>query len=113
MPGRKFSAGMGYRYGFNGKENDKDIAADDYDFGARVYDGRIGRWLSLDPLQKKYPAESPYMYVGDNPIIFNDPDGRDRIISYYAMDKQGNMILLGKRTYKDCYTISDCSISAL
>ena len=26
MPGRKFSAGTEYRYGFNGKENDKDIS---------------------------------------------------------------------------------------
>jgi hypothetical protein len=34
MPGRKYEPVSGYRYGFNGKE--KNIAADDYDFGARV-----------------------------------------------------------------------------
>lgn len=36
------------RYGFNGKEKDFETANDDYDFGARIYDGRLGRWLSLD-----------------------------------------------------------------
>ena len=25
MPGRKFSAGSGYRYGFNGQENDNEV----------------------------------------------------------------------------------------
>jgi len=43
-PGRSYSAGNQYRYGFNGKEKNKDITSDNYDFGARIYDGRIGKW---------------------------------------------------------------------
>ncbi len=38
-----------YRYGFNGKEKDKDIAPDNYEFGARIYDARLGRWMAVDP----------------------------------------------------------------
>ena len=42
-----------YKYGFNGMENDDDINVDggSYDFGGRIYDSRLGRWLSLDPLR--------------------------------------------------------------
>lgn len=47
-----------------------------YDFGARMYDARLGRWLSLDPLQAKYPNLSPYNFVANSPIMFVDPDGK-------------------------------------
>jgi RHS repeat-associated protein len=85
MMGRKFDSDK-YRYGFNGKEKDKDIAADNYDFGARIYDGRIGRWLSVDPLQAKYPGLSPYNFVANSPVLYVDPDGRI-IRIYYDGDK--------------------------
>lgn len=47
-----------------------------YDFGARMYDNRIGRWLAVDPLAAKYPSMAPYVGIGNNPIIYVDPDGR-------------------------------------
>ncbi len=88
MPGRNYQNDK-YRYGFNGKEKDKDISVGDLDFGARIYDGRIGRWLSLDPLQRKYPNESHYAYVSGSPLIFADKDGRDKIITITYIDKDG------------------------
>ncbi len=51
-----------------------------YDFGARMYDARLGRWLSLDPLQAKYPMLSPYNFCSNNPIIYKDIDGEDYIL---------------------------------
>ncbi|MCA6515316.1 MAG: hypothetical protein IM577_06925, partial [Chitinophagaceae bacterium] len=80
MPGRKLSGG--YRYGFNGKENDNEVKGEgnQIDFGARIYDQRLGRWLSLDPLFTKYPNWSAYNFTMDNPILFIDPDGKVVIV---------------------------------
>ncbi len=88
MPGRGYNAGS-YRYGFNGKERDPNISVEDYDFGARIYDGRIGRWLSVDPLQNQFPSESPYLFGGGNPIIFVDQGGRRKELYITVIDKSG------------------------
>ncbi|BAV07628.1 hypothetical protein SAMN05421788_10920 [Filimonas lacunae] len=78
QPARSFNV-EGYRYGFNGKENDNEMKGDgnSIDFEGRVYDSRIGIWLSVDPLQQKYPFMSPYNFGMNNPIIFQDIDGQD------------------------------------
>ena len=78
MPGRKYSqANIKYRYGFNGKENDNEAKGEgnQIDYGERVYDPRLGRFLSVDPLQKQFPALSSYQYSGNNPIATVDLDG--------------------------------------
>ncbi|HNP24986.1 MAG TPA: RHS repeat-associated core domain-containing protein [Panacibacter sp.] len=74
MPGRVFNAAS-YRYGFNGKELDKDITAQDYDYGMRIYDARIGKFLSVDPLTNEYPWYTPYQFAGCKPIFAKDLDG--------------------------------------
>jgi RHS repeat-associated protein len=62
------------RYKFTEKERD---AESGYDyFGARYYDSRIGRWMSVDPLAAIDPIVSPFVYCGNNPVIHVDPDGR-------------------------------------
>ena len=75
MPGRTYSATNQYRYGFNGKENDKDISAGGQDYGMRIYDTRLGKFLSVDPLSKSYPWYTPYQFAGNKPIVFIDRDG--------------------------------------
>jgi RHS repeat-associated protein len=75
MPGRSYQSDK-YRFGFNGKEKDKDISSGDLDFGARIYDGRIGRWLSVDPLQVRFPGLSPYNFCYNSPLNVVDPDGK-------------------------------------
>lgn len=45
------------------------------DFGARHYDTRIGRWLSLDPYKHLYTPVSPYAFALNTPIRAMDPDG--------------------------------------
>jgi len=80
MPGRSWKAASadGYRFGFGGKEGDGEIKGENnsYDFGARIYDPRLGKWFSIDPLFKDYPAHSPYSYALNNPIVNIDKDGK-------------------------------------
>jgi RHS repeat-associated protein len=78
MPERQWSNGSGYRYGFNGKENDnevKGIEGSQQDYGMRIYDPRIGRFLSVDPLTRSYPWYTPYQFAGNTPIWAVDLDG--------------------------------------
>jgi RHS repeat-associated protein len=74
MPGRKFNTGS-YRHGFNGKEKNPEIEDGNYDFGARMYDSRVGRWWSVDAFASSYPPISPFSFALNSPIIFIDPDG--------------------------------------
>ncbi|CAN5525888.1 hypothetical protein BH10BAC2_BH10BAC2_25230 [soil metagenome] len=76
-PGRSYSSGTGYRYGFNGKENDNEVkgTGNQQDYGFRIYDPRLGRFLSVDPLNREYPWYTPYQFAGNKPISFIDRDG--------------------------------------
>ena len=69
-----------YRYGFNGQEKEDDIASGDLDFGARIYDSRLGRFLSMDPQTDNYPYLSPYVFAANNPIMLVDFNGESPAI---------------------------------
>ncbi len=76
MPNRGYQ-GSGYRYGFNGKENDGEVSGNgnQYDYGFRIYNPRLGRFLSVDPLSDSY--YTPYQFAGNKPIRFIDLDGKE------------------------------------
>jgi RHS repeat-associated protein len=59
------------------KDDEVKGGGNSYDFGARMFDPRLGRWLSIDPHVKRYPGISPYHFSYNNPVIFNDPNGKD------------------------------------
>ena len=81
MPGRKY--GSDARYGFNGKERDKDMhSLTAYDYGFRIYNPAIGKFLSVDPLTAKYPFYTPYSFAGNKPIQCIDLDGAEESIPY-------------------------------
>jgi RHS repeat-associated protein len=73
-----------YLFSFNGKEKIDEIngAGNDLDFGARIYDGRLGRWLSVDARFAKYPDLSPYTFSENNPLTMVDIGGDSTI--YYT-----------------------------
>ncbi|PSL18256.1 RHS repeat-associated protein [Chitinophaga ginsengisoli] len=45
------------------------------DYGMRVYDPRIAKFLSVDPLTPKYPELTPYQFASNRPIDGVDIDG--------------------------------------
>ncbi len=50
-------------------------------FEARIYDSRLGRFLSLDPKWFDYPHYSPYIFAGNNPIWKIDFEGKNEVIT--------------------------------
>ncbi len=94
-----FCIGNGYSFSFNGKENDNEVSGDGnaYDFGARIYSSRLGKWLSIDPAFKKFPYESNYSFVSNSPLIYIDEGGNTKrlIINVYnEATKQNSTIVM-------------------
>jgi len=66
-----------YRHGFNGMEKDDELKGlgNSYDFGARMYDSRVARFLSRDPKEAEYNWQSTYVFASNNPIKHIDFNG--------------------------------------
>ncbi|MBK7870713.1 MAG: hypothetical protein IPJ74_08515 [Saprospiraceae bacterium] len=61
------------KYQYNGMEKNDDFDFNSYTTSYRIYDPIIGRWLQVDP---KYSySVSPFIGMGNNPIILTDPLG--------------------------------------
>jgi RHS repeat-associated protein len=72
-------SGEKYPYGYNGKYKDNEWAGkgNHYDYGFRMHDTRIARFISVDPLSKKFPMLTPYQYASNTPIQAIDLDGAE------------------------------------
>lgn len=83
----------GYRYGFNGLERDDEWngTGNTYDFGVRIYDSRLGRWLARDPLEIEFLSISTYVYVTNRPIIMADPTGKSGEVKFDVIYKKIEM----------------------
>ena len=74
--------------GFNGKEMDNEVSGsgNQYDYGFRIYNPRIGKFLSVDPLFKSFPWYTPYQFAGNKPIWCFDLDGKEDIAYLYRFN---------------------------
>jgi RHS repeat-associated protein len=90
-----------YRYGFNGKENDNEVKLDasgnpipgsQQDYGMRIYDPRLGRFLSTDPIATKYPELTPYQFSSNSPVANIDLDGLEAARPQKQVDYFGYFI---------------------
>ncbi|TNE80657.1 MAG: hypothetical protein EP332_06485, partial [Bacteroidetes bacterium] len=72
-----------YRFGFNGMERDNEVSGqgNNLDFGARIYDSRLGRWLSVDPWENRYPHLSVYNFAKNSCISQIDIAGNGAEVS--------------------------------
>src|SRR5690625_516608 len=87
-----------YRFGFNGQAKVNEIAGmgNHLDFGARIYDSRVSRFLSLDPLMKKIPYESNYIFAGNSTIYLVDKDGKYKVSAENEVSYRKNYPLIMK-----------------
>jgi RHS repeat-associated protein len=95
----------GYRFGFNGKEIDKGSegmggGGSSYDYGFRIYNPSLGKFLSVDPLTASYPFFSTYQFASNNPIVAIDLDGLEAVVVITAViggkykDKKGRQFFM-------------------
>lgn len=77
---------MGYRYGFKSMEKDDELkgSGNSYDFGARIYDSRVGRFFSRDFYSTFNVNHSPYSFCLNSPITLVDVDGDLNTIYIYV-----------------------------
>ena len=71
------------RWRYSGKEEQQALnpALSLLDYGARMYDPALARWLTPDPLAEKYMQWSPYGYCIGNPIRMTDDGGLDIVLT--------------------------------
>lgn len=77
---------------FTSKELDKETGL--YYFGARYQDPKLGIFISVDPLAEKRPEYTSYVYCGNNPVKFIDPDGKDWFVNdqgYYLWSNNSSV----------------------
>ncbi len=82
------SMNTAYRYRYNGKES-MGLLGGRYDYGFRMYDAGIGRFLTVDPLTKKYPELTPYQFASNTPVAAIDLDGLEAFMFHYVIKYQG------------------------
>jgi RHS repeat-associated protein len=88
-----------YRYGFNGKERDDAVKGGEgtqLDYGMRIYDPRVGRFLSVDPITRSFPMLTPYQFAENQPIWAVDLDGLEKqvVTYYYNKNKEPEQIVI-------------------
>lgn len=83
MPARGMREGANYRYGFGGAERDDEVRVQDgsYEFpGRSIYDARLARFVSVDPMWRAAPSVSPYAYGLNSPLFFSDKSGEQATV---------------------------------
>jgi RHS repeat-associated protein len=87
-------------HSFNGKENDNEVYSGTgtfQDYGMRMYDTRVARFISVDPITREYPELTPFQFASNTPINSIDLDGKESKTSYsWSVEQAKNVILITK-----------------
>ncbi|WP_240056766.1 RHS repeat domain-containing protein, partial [Bacteroides caccae] len=84
-------------YKYNGKELDRKGGLGWYDYGARMYDAALGRFMKTDRFSEKYVSLSPYQYGANNPVNNIDVNGDNVYVSgEFSGGRKFNDIAVGE-----------------
>ena len=88
QPGRSYLGNGNIKIGFNGKRRDDEgeFGLTAYDYGFRIYNPDIGKFLSVDPLTSDYSWYTPYQFAGNKPISAIDLDGLEEYSFHYKLN---------------------------
>ena len=96
----------GSRYGFNGKEKDDDGewgSSTVYDYGFRVYDPGVARFLSVDPLAPNYAMLTPYQFASNSPVVAIDLDGLEAMITHDMVSRDVGINAIKNPTERELF----------
>nr|MBI1232058.1 hypothetical protein [Cytophagales bacterium] len=62
-----------------------------YDYGFRIYNPTIAKFLRVDPLAKEFPWYTPYQFGGNKPIVFIDLYGTEFQLPTFEKFKYGEL----------------------
>ena len=106
QPGRNLNS-ADYKFGYNGKEKDDEIkgSGNSYDYGFRMYDPRVAKFLSIDPLAAEYPWYTPFQFAGNTPIQAIDLDGLEPFFIVGTNQTSNEHPVMRKVTEQILYTL--------
>jgi hypothetical protein len=84
----------GYRYTFNGQEQENELNPSITSAEFWMYEGRLGRRWNVDPEYQKFPHISGYSTNNNNPLLYEDMNGDQGKISIYARTSDGGLELV-------------------
>jgi RHS repeat-associated protein len=102
---------LDYRFSFNGKEKDIEGmggGGSTYDYGFRIYNAQLGRFLSVDPLTKSYPWNSTYAFAENDVISCIDLDGLEKYDVKIVNNQDGTKTAFVKLT---CFDLSSSDVT--
>lgn len=95
--------------GFNGKEHDNEVkgSGNQQDYGMRIYDNRLGRFLSVDPLSISFPWNSTYAFAENDVIRCIDLEGCEKLVKHYYTVAEGKATVMKHPDGRDLLHIVD------
>jgi RHS repeat-associated protein len=111
------SGTQGNAYKYNGKEFNNDYGLNWYHHDWRFYDVAINRFVTIDPESEEDEQESwtPYHFGLNNPIRYDDPDGRNPIIGAIigAVTQTIEIAIDDNKSFSKDFSLKSVGISAL